>query len=185
MPVSVNWATKIITVPADVMTLISGGGGPGSLYELNVDTLHHALRDLEDDTTGMVFPVTHAYVGAVTLAGVTFAPLFQVINGYQVEFPEVSLDRCTIRCVGANHNIGDVKVLNTVSLIIGNSAGLIQVTSGSGLSTDQATQLIEIWRRLGLELGTPVTATPTSLVAGTINQTITEAGTSRTVTREP
>lgn len=185
MPVSVDWPNKIIRVPVDVLTLVSGPGGPGSLYELNVDTLHMALRDLEDDAAGIIWDATHTYVGAATLAGVTFAPLFQVVNGYTVLFEDTTIDHYTVRCVGANHNLGDVKILNTVSLIVGNSAGLVQVTSGSGLSAQQALQLAEIYRRLGLEVGTPVVVTPTTLVAGGISQSIAEAGTTRTVTREP
>ena len=185
MPVTVDWPTKLITIGTDFLTHVSGPVGVGGLFELDVEALHATLRDLEDDATGMVFPVTHRYAGPTTLAGATYAPQFEVINGYQVTFAETPFDHYTVRCVGANHNIGDVKLVNTVSLIIGNSAGLIQVTSGSGLSAAQATQLLEVWRRLGLELGTPVVATPTTLQAGTINQTITEAGTTRTVTREP
>lgn len=185
MPVSINWPAKIITVPVDFMTLSSGPGGPGSVYELDVVALHLALRDLEDDVAGMVFPVTHRYAGPATLAGTTYAPQVEIINGYTLVFSETPFGMYTVRCVGANHNLADVLIFGTVSLVIGNSAGLIQVASGSGLSTEQATMLAEIWRRLGLETGTPVVVTPTSLVAGSINQTITEAGTTRTVTREP
>lgn len=54
---------------------------------------------------------------------------------------------------------------------------------GSGLSAPQDTRLTEIHQRLGLETGTPVVVTPTTLVAGDIEQSITEAGTTRTVER--
>jgi hypothetical protein len=55
--------------------------------------------------------------------------------------------------------------------------------SGGGLTTPQDTRLTEVHRRLGLEAGTPVVVTPTTLVAGDIEQSITEAGTTRTVER--
>jgi hypothetical protein len=54
---------------------------------------------------------------------------------------------------------------------------------GSGLSGAQDTRLAEVHRRLGLEAGTPVVVTPTTLVAGDIAQAITEAGATRTVER--
>ena len=56
---------------------------------------------------------------------------------------------------------------------------------GGGLTTEQATQLLELYQRLGLQAGTPVVVTPNTLTAGTIQQTITEAGTTRTVARVP
>lgn len=36
------------------------------------------------------------------------------------------------------------------------------VSSGSGLSSEQAIQLIEVWRLLGLDSSSPITITPTS-----------------------
>ena len=75
--------------------------------------------------------------------------------------------------------VGDFNVLVQRSL-----SSLTQtVAVGSGLSTAQDTRLAEVHRRLGLEAGTPVVVTPTTLVAGDIAQAITEAGTTRTVER--
>ena len=175
MAVTINWLTKVITVPTDFLTLISGAGGPGSLYELDVNELRLALKDIEDDV-GMPYLDTHRHNTAITLGGVTYARTFEVINGYTVKFDDSINDHYTVRCVGANHNIADVKVLNTVSLIIGNSAGLIQVSSGSGLSPEQATMLEEVWKLHGLAAGTPLVVSPTARTAGGIAQTITEDG---------
>lgn len=139
MAISINWATKVITVPQADLTLISG-----VLYELDVDWFRLQLKDIEDSEIGMSFPDTHRHNTEVVLSGVTYARTFEIINGYTVQFED---DQYTVRCVGANHNLADVKVANQVSLIIGNSAGLI--VAGSGLTTEESNRLsrIEKWLR--------------------------------------
>jgi hypothetical protein len=141
MPPSVNWSTQRITIPQSDLTLVSG-----VLYELDVDEFRLDLKDIEDGEEGIAFPDTHRHNTQVTLSGVTYARTFEVINGYTVEFEDTG-SPYTVRCIGANHNLADVFVAGTteVSLIIGNSAGLITVSSGSGLSTaqDEALTLIK------------------------------------------
>lgn len=145
--ITIDWATKIISVPQSYLTNLGGG-----IYELDVDRFRLDLKNLEDGDEGMVFPTTHSHNTTVTLSGVTYARTFEIINGYTIEFEDGNY---TVSCVGANHNIGDVKVVNSVSLLIGNASGLIQVTSGSGLSSEQATQLLEIYKFLALKQGVP------------------------------
>lgn len=144
MAISINWATRVITVPQADLTSLGG-----SLYELDVDAFRLALKNIEDSEEGMNFPDTHRHNTAVTLGGVTYARTFEIINGYTVTF-EATASPYTVKCVGANHNIADVKNVNHVSLIVGNSAGLIQVStnSGSGLSTEQAEQLALVLKLL-------------------------------------
>lgn len=124
MAISIDWATRVIFVPQADLTLISAG-----LYELDVDDFRLALKDIEDSEEGIAFPATHQRNAPVTLSGTTYAQTFEIINGYTVEFESTGTPY-TVRCVGANHNLGDVKVVNDVSLIIGNSAGLIEGGSG-------------------------------------------------------
>lgn len=140
MPPSINWATKRITVPQSDLTLLSG-----VLYELNVNDLRLDLKDIEDSEEGVVFDATHNHNTQVTLSGVTYARTFELINGYTLDFQDTG-SPYTVSCVGANHNIADVFVAGTtqVSLIIGNSAGLIVVSSGSGLSSEQDASLTAI-----------------------------------------
>jgi hypothetical protein len=137
--ISINWLTKVIYVPKAFMTEVSA-----TLYDLDVNALRLALKDIED-SDGMTYVDTHRHNTQVVLSGTTYARTFEVINGYTVEFEDGSY---TVRCSGANHNLADVKVINSVSLIIGNSAGLISVTSGSGLSTEQAETLALIAKLL-------------------------------------
>jgi hypothetical protein len=90
--------------------------------ELDVDWFRLELKDLEDDAEGMPFPDTHRHFTEVTLAGLTYARIVEIINGYTVEFENGTY---TVNCTGANHNLSDVKVANSVSLIVNNAAGLI------------------------------------------------------------
>jgi hypothetical protein len=136
--ITINRLTQVILVPVSFLTLVSG-----SLYELDVDALRLALKDIEDSPEGMSYVDTHRHNGELVLSGVTYARSVEIINGYTVEFDESILDRYTVRCVGANHNLADVKVLNTVSLIIGNSAGLI--VGGSGTAPTASEVATAVW----------------------------------------
>lgn len=130
MAITVNWATKVINVPQADLVLISG-----SLYEFDVDEFRLSLKEIEDSEIGMGQPDTHQHSTQVVLSGVTYARTFEIINGYTVTFED---GQYSVRCVGANHNIADVKNVNQVSLIVGNSAGLI-VGGGGSSPADIAT----------------------------------------------
>lgn len=130
MTISINWTTKIITVPKADLTPVSG-----TLYDLDVDWFRLQLKNIEDGEEGINFPDTHRHSTAVTVAGVTYARTVEIINGYKVQFED---GMYTVRLIGANNNIFDVEngVLfqNGVSVIPTNSAGLQIVSVGSGLS---------------------------------------------------
>jgi len=189
--ITIDWLTKIITIPTSFLTLVSGTPGTGdlqvnpALYELNVNALRLALKDIED-SDGMPFLDTHRHNTEVVLSGVTYARSFEIINGYKIEFDTSVYDHYSVRCVGANHNIADVRVANTASLIVGNSAGLISTTinSGSGLDGNQSSMLEEIYQRLGLALGKPLVQTQTQISTPDFELTITEAPGQVTVTRQ-
>lgn len=145
MAITVDWPSKVITIPQGDLTLIGG-----TLYELDTNAFRLALKDLEDDPAeGMVWPDTHRHNAEVTVAGTTFARVIEIINGYMVEFEDGAY---TVRLAGSNNNIFDVEngvlVQNTVQVIAQNSAGLIVVSSG-GVTPAQ------VW---GLELETGFTA---------------------------
>ncbi len=160
MAMTIDWPNKVISVPQSDLVLVSG-----TLYEMNTETyFRDALMALADDEQGMAWPVPYRHSTEVAVAGVTYARVIEIINGYSVQFTPNS--QWSVRLVGSNNNIFDVQngvlVQNQVQVIPTNSGGLQTVTSGSGLSTDQATQLIEVWKLMGLQTGNPVTITPTS-----------------------
>lgn len=179
MAVSINWASRVITIPqADLVAL---GGG---LYQLDVNAFRLALKDIEDGEEGMAFPDTHRHNTTVVLSGVAYARTFEIINGYTVTFEDTGTPYA-VSVVGGNHNIADVKNLNPVSLIIGNSAGLIQVASGSGLSVEQSQMLSEIYSRLGLAAGKPVAQSAAQIATADWTLAVTEAAGVVTVERQP
>ena len=177
MAISVNCATKVITVPQADLGFISPG-----LYELSVENLRLWLKDWEDSEVGMAMPDTHRRNAPVTLSGTTYAQTLEIINGYTITL-EPTATPWAARVVGGNHNIADVKNVNHVSLLIGNSAGLIVVASGSGLSTEQDEMLTALAKIHGLLVGSPLTVTQTSREAGSILQTISDSGGTVTIER--
>lgn len=129
MAISINWTTKVISVPKADLTPVTA-----TLYELNIDDFRQALNALQASSAGVWAPVTHNHNTTVTLGGVTFARLVEIINGYTVTFED---GQYAVRVVGGNSNIEDVTNINQVSLRTNNSAGLIVVeASGETLLTE-------------------------------------------------
>lgn len=124
MTIQIDWNTRVISVPQADLTYVSPG-----VYSLNVEDFRLWLKDIEDSEEGMAFPDTHRRNAPVTLSGTTYAQTFEIINGYTVTFEDGSY---RVRVIGGNHNISDVMVANSVSIEIGNSAGLIAVDTGGG-----------------------------------------------------
>ena len=137
MNITVDPLTQVIFIAQAELTPVSG-----VLYELDVNALRIALKDWEDDAANISMLDTHNHNAPVVLSGVTYARSFEVINGYTITFED---GQYTVRCVGANHNIADVKNANQVSLIVGNSAGLqvVTVVSGSGVTAQDKTDIID------------------------------------------
>jgi hypothetical protein len=119
MAITVNPLTDVIYVPKADLTLIQASP---EVRELDLDWFRLELRDWEDSEEAMPRPKTHNHVTETTLAGLTYARIVEILSPYTVEFEDAQY---TVNCVGANHNISDVKVANQVSLIINNAAGLI------------------------------------------------------------
>lgn len=136
MPVSINALTKVISVTQSFLTPVTA-----TLFSLDLNAFRLALKDLEDSADGMAMPDTHRHSTQTVLSGVTYARTVEIINGYTVEFED---GQYVVQCLGANHNLADVKTLNQVSLVVGNSAGLI-VTSGGGGGPTAADIANAVW----------------------------------------
>lgn len=140
MPVSINHATRVITIPQADLTPV----GPG-LYELDVNALRLELKDHEDSEAHMALPDTHRHNTEVSLGGVTLARTVEIINGYTITFED---GQYAVRAVGANHNIADVMNVNQVSLRTNNSAGLIVASDAD--STTMVTAILAATIETGL-----------------------------------
>jgi len=71
MTITVDWVNKVIDSSASITDL---------------PALHAVLRDLEDDATGAIYPVTHTWK-AVSLGSGAFFYALELVNGYQLRFP--------------------------------------------------------------------------------------------------
>lgn len=125
MAISIDWATKVISIPKADTTLVDIG--PPEVRELDMDAFRLELKDLEDDEEGMPFLDTHQHTAPLTVAGVTLARVVEIINGYTITFENGTY---SVNIVGANSNISDVLNHNSVGVNTANSAGLIEVASG-------------------------------------------------------
>jgi len=137
MAISIDWGTSVITVPKADMTLVQTD--PHEIRDLDINTFRLALKSLEDDPAGMGFPKTHTHNTEVTLGGLTFARVIEILSPYTVTFED---GQYQVNLVGANSNIADRRNLNQVSLVPNNSAGLIVYTSGSGVTAQDKLDII-------------------------------------------
>lgn len=120
MVVTIDWLTKIISVPKSELTLVQSV--PTEIREMNLNAFRIALKDVEDNVDGMVNLDTHSHNTEVVLSGITYARVIEIINGYTVTFED---GQYAVNLVGANSNVGDNVNVNQVSVRTANSAGLI------------------------------------------------------------
>lgn len=143
MTISINWFSRVISVPKADMTLVQTA--PYEVRELNLNNFRLTLKDLEDDEAGMAYMRTHNHNSEISVGGVTLARVLEIINGYTVTFED---GQYAVNLAGANSNVSDVVNLNQVSVRAANSAGMVLVSSGSGLSTPQDERLSRIEKLL-------------------------------------
>jgi len=151
MALSINPATKVIFLPKADLTFLSG-----STYQLDVNQFKLDVMALLSAQSLSWMPDAFNHNTEVVLSGVTYARVIEFINGYTIEFEDGNY---TVSCIGANHNIGDVKVVNSVSLIVNNSAGLITVSAGSGVTAQDkidiaALSATNVWDKLLTSIST-------------------------------
>lgn len=172
--------------------------GPNKLIILDLGTTSFGVADLYSRWKDWVLlsdnakylPAFADSVGGNALGGGSFlGQYFFIQNGWQIRPQEADHTLVVTGNLFAIPDTADpfaatvgsfnVKVKQEVS-------SLTQaVSSGSGLSTEQAVMLDELWKLAGLDTDTPMTVTPTSRTAGTIDLDITGDGvTSSTVTRQ-
>jgi hypothetical protein len=136
MALSINPLTHVISIPKADLTLVSG-----SLYEHDTDAFRLELKSWEDSTEGMVQPKTHNHSTEVTLGGLTLARVIEIIPPYTITYED---GQYAVNLVGSNNNIGDRLNLNQVSVRSNNSAGMVTVNTGSGLTAEEHDQLMKV-----------------------------------------
>jgi len=141
MNVEIDWPSRVIFVPRAELSLVQSV--PTEIRELNLNAFRMALKNKEDDEAGMVFPDTHRHNTEVSLGGLTFARVIEIINNYTVTFED---GQYAVNLIGANSNVGDRVNVNQVSVRSQNSAGMtssaaIEYGSFNGAVTIDAANL--------------------------------------------
>lgn len=144
MAITIDWPNGIINVPKADLTLIQVS--PFEIRELDLDWFRLQLKDLEDSDDGMPFQKTHNHNTEVTIGNLTLSRVIEILDPYTVTFED---GQYAVNLVGANSNVGDKVNVNQVSIRSSNSAGLITVTSGSGVTDQDKTDIINgVWSKL-------------------------------------
>ncbi|MFH1973796.1 MAG: hypothetical protein ABIK13_04315 [Patescibacteria group bacterium] len=136
MAISINWLTRVITVPKADMVLIQLT--PTEVRELPINWFRLALKDIEDGD-GMPFQTTHYHYPEVNIGGLVLARVVEILPPYTITFED---GQYSVNLTGANSNIADRVNANQVSVRSFNSAGmtsspLIEHASfGGGVSID-------------------------------------------------
>lgn len=172
MAITVDYLTQVINVPQADLTFVSG-----TLYELDTEAFRLILHGIQDSEEGIAFDDFFRHNTEVTVAGTTYARTIEIINGYTVQFED---GQYAVRLVGSNNNIFDEGVLvrNQVSVIPTNSAGLQTVDL-----TTLELLVDELHKLHGLDAANVLEITDTSRSSGGVNQTLSDDGTTSTVTR--
>jgi len=187
MAITINQSTRLISIDQSELTFVSG-----TLWDADTDAIRLSIIDILDGESHMWMPDAINHNTEVAVAGVTYARVIEVINSYSLQFEDTG-SAYTVRLLGSNNNYFDTEngiLVPTplVTVISTNSAGLQVLSVGSGLSTDQATQLLEIYTRLGLNVLDAITDTPAGIDSDSGGIDITRSGdgeTSSTLTRQP
>lgn len=152
MALSLDPATKVITIPQADLTFVTG-----TLYELDTNAFRKAVTDLLASEPYIWMDDAYQHNTEVTVAGTTFARTLEFINGYSVEFENLTY---SVRLAGSNNNIFDVEngilVQNLVQVIAQNSAGLIVGTGGGGGLTPAETA-DAVWEAPAADYSDPLT----------------------------
>jgi len=181
MAISVDYQTLVITVEQSDCTLVSG-----TFYTLDTETqLRLLLMAMFADENHIWMKIPYQHNTQYTIAGTTYARSIAIINGYSIKFmPDT---QWSVQLESSNNDVwdigGGILVQNQVQVIPGNAAGLIVVTSGSGLSTEQDTKLSEVHKYSGLDAADPIEHTPTQSVTDSADIDITRSGDGETLSR--
>lgn len=173
MALTFDWVNKVVESSASITDL---------------PVFHASLRDAEWSAVGAVYPIIHSYK-RLDLGGAYFHAV-DFVNGWALKFP--SAGNYTIN---GNLNATIVPVAGVYVERKTSAAFATTAVGGSGPSAldvaaavraeiaAELLRVVELAQVHGLVTGTNLVVTPTSRVAGSISQTISEAGSTVTVSR--
>jgi len=119
MAISIDWKNRIIFIPKNDTTLVQLL--PSEIRDLDLNWLRVQLKNLEDSEIGMSYPDTHRHNTEVTIGGLTYARVIEIINDFTITIED---GQYSVNLIGANSNVGDKVNVNQVSVRSNNSAGM-------------------------------------------------------------
>lgn len=119
MAYSVNWLTRVITIPVTDLTLISG-----TRYELGMEAFLIELRRLEATEGLWAEQILDHTNSKPDFAGANYAAFDEVINGYTITFGP---GPTRVDVTGSNNNVVDVLNVTGISVVPSNSTGLTNI----------------------------------------------------------
>ena len=130
-----DWPNKLILTDASIPDIVA---------------FKDAMRDFEDDVDGMLYPPIITYK-KLDVGGGAFFHGVELINGYQLKFTTTGV----FEIIG---NIGGT-IVPDLGVFVSRIKALAfaSIETGSGLSTEQSTQLDEVHSRLDLDVADPIT----------------------------
>ncbi len=151
----VDWENRIITIPKNYEGYTLLQPSP-EILQLDTNRFRNDLRTLEANPEGAIYERTHNHNTEVTLSGITFARVVEILAPYTITFED---GQYRVVLAGSNNNILDVANVNQVSIAPTNSAGLIGT---------QGTEAIEY--RQGVTIDASSSFTGTLYPVGTLRQ---------------
>jgi hypothetical protein len=117
MAYAVNWVTKVVSIPASDLVLVSG-----TRYRLEAPSFTAEIRRLEWGFSDGFWAaqILERDNTRFDFSGVDYAPFEKVVNGYTIEFVG---GMTRVDLLGSNCNIADVLIANGVTVVPSNSAG--------------------------------------------------------------
>ena len=168
MAIIVDPSTFVITVPEADLSLVQSV--PSVIYNMDINWFRLQLKDWEDGGDGLnggiTFLKTHTHNTEVTLGGLTYARVVELLDPYTITFENGAY---AVNLVGANSNIADKVNVNNVSVRSQNSAGLISTpliehsSFNGGISIDIINGVIGTLFPIGTQL-VPVSNTDDALL---------------------
>lgn len=134
MSYSVNWLTKVISIPDTDLIPVSAGR-----YRLDMDAFRIEVRRIEWSEGLFAEQILEHVNRKLNFAGADYAGFDEIINGYTIQFTG-SLSRVDL--AGSNNNLIDVLVPTGVSVVPSNSSGLQVVVVGSGVTQQDKDDIV-------------------------------------------
>jgi len=156
MVYSVDWPNRTVTIPKSDLAVLSASP---EIYALDMLAFWAAIHAIQDGP-GMTFPAIMRSNAPVTISGTTYVRSIEIINDYKIAFEAGTYQ---VNLTGANNNLLDARVANSVSINPSNSAGAVIVDSGKGGGVSQEGPG-EVWDALLADHG----------LAGSTGQTLAE-----------